>query len=254
MKKRLSAAIIAVSAMFLLFPARAEAQVLDIIEEVDSATAEAERNIYARLPEGIRSALEETGYVYYSDVITQSGHAGTTYILPDRAIGEGKASTDVKYDGDVMIHEIGHYIDVCYQGYSGGSDECCYTASDAAEWQKLYAKYKDTIAGFGGLSKYEVYNANEAFAEAYSHVIRNRKMVERKAPEIVDYVDRVNADVIARYAKETINISAEYNTEEFDAAAYYSRYPDLRLAFGQNAKALYDHWITYGKAEGRKAR
>ena len=79
-------------------------------------------------------------------------------------------------------------------------------------------------------------------------------MVERKAPEIVDYVDRVNADVIARYAKETINISAEYNTEEFDAAAYYSRYPDLRLAFGQNAKALYDHWITYGKAEGRKAR
>ena len=252
--KRTLFAIIAAAATILLFPVRADAQVLDIIEEVDSATAEAERNIYARLPEGIRSALEETGYVYYSDVITQSGHAGTTYIMSDRAVGEGRASTDVKYDGDVMIHEIGHYIDVCYQGYSGGLENGCYTASDSAEWQKLYEKYKDTIAGFGGLSKYEVYNAHEAFAEAYSHVMRNRKMVERKAPEIVAFVDTVNADVIARYAKETINISTEYNNEEFDAAAYYTRYPDLRLAFGQNAEALYDHWITYGKAEGRTAK
>ena len=252
MKSKIAFGIIAASAIFLLSPAKADAQVLDIIEEVDSVTAEAERNIYARLPEGIRSALEETGYVYYSDTITQSGHAGTTYIMTDRAISEGRASTDVKYDGDVMIHEIGHYVDVCYQGYSGASDECVYTASDSAEWQKLYAKYKDTIAKFGGLSQYEVYNANEAFAEAYSHVIRNRKMVERKAPEIVAFVDKVNADVIARYAKVTVELSSEYNTDEFNATAYYTRYPDLRLAFGQNAKALYDHWIAYGKAEGRK--
>lgn len=40
---------------------------------------------------------------------------------------------------------------------------------------------------------------------------------------------------------------------DFDAAAYAERYPDLLEAFGYDAEALYQHWIEFGKAEGREA-
>lgn len=37
----------------------------------------------------------------------------------------------------------------------------------------------------------------------------------------------------------------------FDADYYSQRYDDLRAAFGTNKTALYNHWCTYGKREGR---
>lgn len=37
----------------------------------------------------------------------------------------------------------------------------------------------------------------------------------------------------------------------FDAEYYANTYPDVRAAFGNDAAALYSHYITYGKAEGR---
>ncbi len=38
---------------------------------------------------------------------------------------------------------------------------------------------------------------------------------------------------------------------DFDAAYYAHRYPDLLAAGLRTAEQLYQHWITYGKAEGR---
>lgn len=40
--------------------------------------------------------------------------------------------------------------------------------------------------------------------------------------------------------------------DNFDAEYYAATYPDVRAAFGNDAAALYNHYITYGKAEGRK--
>ena len=39
--------------------------------------------------------------------------------------------------------------------------------------------------------------------------------------------------------------------EHFDYTAYANAYPDLYAAFGYNAAALYNHYITYGITEGR---
>ena len=39
----------------------------------------------------------------------------------------------------------------------------------------------------------------------------------------------------------------------FDVLSYYNRYPDLRRAFGSNLTALYGHYLSSGRAEGRIA-
>lgn len=43
-------------------------------------------------------------------------------------------------------------------------------------------------------------------------------------------------------------------SEEFNVLAYRNRYQDLRLAFGDEYKRYYMHYINYGKAEGRNGR
>ena len=42
-------------------------------------------------------------------------------------------------------------------------------------------------------------------------------------------------------------------SESFDVLSYYNRYPDLRRAFGANLAALYSHYLSSGRAEGRIA-
>lgn len=39
----------------------------------------------------------------------------------------------------------------------------------------------------------------------------------------------------------------------FDAEYYAETYPDVKAAFGDNKKALYNHYLQFGKAEGRMA-
>lgn len=39
----------------------------------------------------------------------------------------------------------------------------------------------------------------------------------------------------------------------FDAEFYANTYPDVKAAFGNDEEALYDHYVTYGKLEGRAA-
>ena len=42
-------------------------------------------------------------------------------------------------------------------------------------------------------------------------------------------------------------------SKSFDVLSYYNRYPDLRRAFGANLTALYGHYLSNGRAEGRIA-
>jgi hypothetical protein len=43
-------------------------------------------------------------------------------------------------------------------------------------------------------------------------------------------------------------------TSVLDAGYYSSKYPDLKNAFGGEARRLMDHWITYGRNEGRSPK
>ena len=40
--------------------------------------------------------------------------------------------------------------------------------------------------------------------------------------------------------------------EAFDVQSYYNEYPDLRAAFGTDIVRYYEHYATFGKAEGRR--
>ena len=236
---------------------RTDNKVLYYASDISQENIDTETAIYNRLPEGIRQALINIGFSYYlineNNDRTDSGHTGTTHFrwttgstTYDQCWAEGRMQADIKYNGDVMNHEVGHMIDSMYLGTGPASGD----ASGAQEWKDLYARYKDTISGFGGLSKYEVYNSAEAFAESYAHVTNNRRMVLERAPEIVGYIDKVNADVINRYG----DVGERENTgTEFNAQIYYNRYPDLQEAFGYDEAKLYEHWLTFGIKEGRKA-
>ena len=39
---------------------------------------------------------------------------------------------------------------------------------------------------------------------------------------------------------------------KFDAEYYADTYQDVKAAFGNDEEALYNHYVNYGKAEGRK--
>lgn len=48
-------------------------------------------------------------------------------------------------------------------------------------------------------------------------------------------------------------VSAAESLADFDYQTYADTYPDLKAAFGYDAAALYNHYVTNGKAEGRVA-
>lgn len=48
-------------------------------------------------------------------------------------------------------------------------------------------------------------------------------------------------------------VSAAESLETFDYTTYADTYPDLKAIFGYDAAGLYNHYVLYGKAEGRVA-
>ena len=167
----------------------------DVTEEQKTA----ETAVFLRIPGGVRSALALNGYYYVlineDNDKTATGHTGCTLYQGMCSHSEGRLNKDISLNGGVMNHEIGHAVDLLY----GGDPYIPFQASNDPGWQALYRKYKKTIAGFGGLSKWEVYNAQEAFAEAYCHYINDPVKVMRLAPEIATYMDAVNNEVTTRY-------------------------------------------------------
>ena len=65
----------------------------------------------------------------------------------------------------------------------------------------------------------------------------------------------VSPNATAAATADTSSLAnASVNNAEFNAKVYYDNNPDLQTAIGADAQALYKHWQTYGKAEGRKAK
>ena len=56
----------------------------------------------------------------------------------------------------------------------------------------------------------------------------------------------------AKYAK-TVQNTTTAMIDNFDATFYVNMYPDVKKAIGTDAAKLYNHYVTYGKAEGRYA-
>ena len=73
------------------------------------------------------------------------------------------------------------------------------------------------------------------------------------AASSADNVKKLQAAVV----ELTVHPATVYNgvdySKEFNAAYYYIANPDLQTAIGVNAQALLQHYVTYGKKEGRLA-
>lgn len=78
----------------------------------------------------------------------------------------------------------------------------------------------------------------------------------------IAYIDQFKAknlisqtyQVPAKYAKlVTTNTATTTMIDNFDATFYANMYPDVKKAIGTDATKLYNHYVTYGKAEGRYA-
>lgn len=120
-----------------------------------------------------------------------------------------------------------------------------YTVISAAEFDhKRYADdYQDLKEAFG-------YDA-EAL---YNHYLNNGKAEGRIAYRNDDSAIEGAAGNQAEAASaggtdQTVDVSAA----EFDHVRYANDYQDLKKAFGYDAKALYNHYLNNGKAEGRIA-
>lgn len=67
-------------------------------------------------------------------------------------------------------------------------------------------------------------------------------------------VTQQNSNNTTNASKRSVTISdTSYDNVAFNASYYASQYEDLYKAFGDDAKSLYDHFITSGIYEGRQS-
>lgn len=146
---------------------------------------------------------------------------------------------------DTYIHECGHALDYIAE-YITGTYRGSQPISNSSEWQNLYATYGSTMATFDGNASVNMYNASEAFAEAYRLYFTYPSQLQSRCPEVYNFVS-------SQIAKYTAYVPA-LSYSNFDYISYAASYPDVAQAVGANNKqGLWDHYVNHGKAEGRVA-
>lgn len=173
-----------------------EGTILRASIQTDENLIQKEVEIYNRLPKVVKDMLVENNifYILIDENIdaTDSGHNGTTYFssytLKD-VWSEGRLNKDIKLNGDIMIHEIGHVLDT----FLYDKNNCLMSSTN--EWVSLYNANKNIIKDFGGFSKWEVGNSEEAFCEAFAHFINNPQMVKEKTPDVYTFFELLIKDM-----------------------------------------------------------
>ncbi|MDD6194844.1 MAG: S8 family serine peptidase [Lachnospiraceae bacterium] len=120
-----------------------------------------------------------------------------------------------------------------------------------------------------GLNRYNVYNGATSavgsngkdtgvfLAEGASMTIHQPLTEDIKVASYDRYTGKVIADcdseAIAQSAQEHLKLTdnASYQKTTLNTRAYADIYPDLKDQYGYNYEALWNHYNTYGKSEGR---
>lgn len=137
----------------------------------------------------------------------------------------------------------------------------CSMAVNAATYADIFdaayyaAKNPDVVAAYG--------NNPSAL---YAHYVNIGIYEGRNAGPLFDvqeyrkqnpYFDSLYGNNWADYVNQYLTVDLPEGRvgygEEFDAASYANRYIDLKLLYGYDIKALYAHYLTTGKKEGRNA-
>lgn len=217
-------------------------------------------NAFNTLPESVRNLLRKEGVkIYYTDGVpwTQRGGVGITK-TPIVSYYEGsnkivrvdqKAKVYVYSDAEMSLtvpHECGHAFD-SIAGYITGKYAGDYGISSTSEWKNILNKNSSSLASIDARTRNFVnQGANEAFAEAFRLYCTNPNGLNATCPEAYNFISAQ----IAKYAGGAPAPSS-ITKKNFDAKAYADTYPDLKAAFGYDKNALWNHYISYGKAEGR---
>ena len=145
-------------------------------------------------------------------------------------------------NSDAYFHECGHALDFVAD-YITGYYKGDHTISSSPKWISLYDKYALIMACFDDFASVNMYDNEEAFAEAYRLYLRYPQALQLFCPEVYTFV----SDQIKKYTAYVPPVTYD----SFDYVSYANEYPDLIQVFGLDKKALWNHFVSYGKAEGR---
>lgn len=220
-------------------------------------------NAFNTLPENVRNLLRKEGVkIYYTEGIPSSSRymnginydaitIGANYSYRDgnnkiisinRRVGI-YTYADTTFNLSIP-HECGHALDEISEYVTG---VCTPSISETNAWINLYNANINSLKSIDYHALYTVpINASEAFAEAFRLYCTNPNGLKAACPEVYNFISAQ----IAKYAGGA-PASSGVTKKNFDAKAYADTYPDLKAAFGYDKNALWNHYISYGKAEGR---
>jgi len=218
-------------------------------------------NALNTVPEQLKALFQKEGVrIYYTAGISMSerGYYGcavsptVSYYSDSKKIVSvvKKPSIFIYHDADIastVPHECGHTLDHI-AGYITGTYKGEYGISQSTEWNTLYNNNFNSLASIDAMINYHMQKGTiEAFADAFRIYCTKPDKLKNSCPDVYNYI----ASQIAKYAGGSVPAKADVTKENFNARDYADRYPDLKAAFGYDKNALWDHYIKYGKAEGR---
>ena len=220
-------------------------------------------NAFNTLPANVRNLLRKEGVkIYYTDGVprSQRGYVGTMvgftvsyYENTNKVVRvDQRARIYIYPDAEISMtvpHECGHAFDGI-ASYITGKYTSDYGISSTQEWRNIFSKNAGALASIDTrMSNFVNQGATEAFAEAFRLYCTNPNGLNAACPEVYNFI----GTQIAKYAggSAPAPASTSVTKKNFDAKAYADTYPDLKAAFGYDKNALWNHYINYGKAEGR---
>ena len=168
-------------------------------------------------------------------------HAVDVYL----ACSEVGCFTDY-YDlvGDTKVTIAGHNQDgkfsKMYSGAISSTDNILY-----AEEQIIHAVY----GPYGTLAQVKAYAAANGYATDFIGL--NKMGVAVVIGKLAKPAPTAHATTVGTSGTAATVKGAATTTTGFDATFYASMYPDVVKVVGSSQKALYNHYVKYGKAEGR---
>lgn len=109
------------------------------------------------------------------------------------------------------------------------------------------------VAVFFGVSTLE---ANAMTIDEFASLFGITAADVQTDADLLDFYNSLNEDNVSLLVSNDANSGPgvmAVSRSEFDYMRYTAENPDVFVAFGQDAAALYNHYTTYGMNEGRKA-
>ena len=155
----------------------------------------------------------------------------------------------VNYNYSPTWRSMAEWCNICY-----GGGKMSQGVLEQERCANPYATGEDGVAQFL-LADGSVYTGDNKY--------KGQEFVEQVVLDnglCTSYVDQFKAlnkihqnyQLPAKYAK-TAATATTTMIDNFDATFYANMYPDVKKAIGTDATKLYNHYVTYGKAEGRYA-